>query len=337
MDFDDCPITEEEVIAVLGSSYKVQGHELVYRCPACPGGDKKGDNLKFNRTKNVLHCFACDFAEEVTGIIARRRFEVRKGNQPQQQSYEFQRQEPVEEVQKPVKEKEIARENLAEYYIKCNERLLSDKTLLKKLYEKHSIMPMTACECFIGFDGTKDKLVFPSRAAGKDPLDNMLIEDNGAEYREIGGEKTIRRISGYDIGICVARYVFRADNGIICEGYKDAYNLVQILKLTDRELLDRTTIFTLQNGTGSINTENCLQKINWRKFKTVGVLMDNDKAGDVATETAQELFSCMADLREEYINGFNDVQERFLEEFGHLVDIDKALEMKWLTDYSEGA
>ena len=61
LDFDLYPITEEEVISILGNNYKIQNEELVWRCPACPNGDKSGDNLKFNRNKHVLKCFACGF------------------------------------------------------------------------------------------------------------------------------------------------------------------------------------------------------------------------------------------------------------------------------------
>lgn len=339
LDFDEFPITEEEVVAILGTNYKVQGQELCFRCPACPGGDKHGDNLKYNRQKHVLKCFACGFEKEICEIIARRRFE-KQGNsgyqQPAQESYTFERREAPEQTEQALKTKEIAQEYLAEYYLACNYRLMRDKNLLRKIYEKHTIMPATACSCFIGYDDKKDMLVFPSRAVGKDPTDNLSIVDNGAEYREYEGEKVIRRISGYDAKICAVSSKAFVMHGIICEGYKDAYNLIQIMKMTNPELLNCTAIFTVQNGTNSINVDNCLQKVNWHRFETIGVLFDDDTAGDKATEIAQELFPIMKDLRKEYINGYNDIQERFAKEFGVNVDIDRALSAGWLKEY-EGA
>ena len=336
IDFDTMPITEQEVISILGNNFKTQGQELVWRCPACPGGDKKGDNLKFNKEKHVLHCFACDFSEHITGIISRRRFEKHSGQEQQTpEAYSFTRTESTCDITTPVeKEKEIPQGALSDYYLKCNINLMSNKDLLKKLYAKHSVMPLAASACFIGYDYNKNMFVFPSRAVGKDPTDNQLITDNGAEYREIEGEKTIRRISGYDPAICAVHCGAFVMHGIICEGYKDAYNLFQLLKMTNPELMNCTAIFTVQNGTNSINTNNCLQKVNWNRFETIGLLMDNDKAGDRATEIAQELFPKMKDLRLEYLKGtYNDIEERFKTEIGCQVEIDKALQAKWLDEY----
>lgn len=330
IDFDTNPITEEEVIAVLGKNYKVQGQELVWKCPACPGGDKHGDNMKFNRVKHVLNCFACDFAEEIVGIIARRRL-----GQKMPEHQEFARRETIAQIEQVEKEKEIAQEALSDYYFRCHYNLMRNKDLLKKMYLKHGILPLTACNCFIGYDSKKNMLVFPSRAIGKDPTDKMLITDNGAEYREIEGEKIIRRISGYEPKICSVLHGDFIMRGIICEGYKDAYNLIQIMKITEPEILSHTAIFTVQNGTNSINTNNCLQKVNWYRFETIGIIMDNDKAGDTATVIATELFPCIKDMRNEYINGYNDIQERFEKEFGEQVDINKALSAKWLDEYEE--
>lgn len=334
IDFDDNPMTEEEVISVLGNNYKKQGAELVWRCPACPGGDKSGDNLKFNKNKNVLKCFSCDYAEEITGIIARRRL---RGNSdyPIEHVRKTQPAEPIYQTEDTPKEKEIKQEQLAEYYMNCHNRLMCDKQLLKLMYEKHSIMPITACNCFIGYDERKGMLVFPSRAAGKDPTNNSLIEDNGAEYREIKGKKTIRRIVGYEPKICAVDCGAFVMHGIICEGYKDAYNLIQIMKMTEPELLNCTAVFTVQNGTNSINANSCLQKVDWNRFETIGVLMDNDTAGNKATEIALELFPRMLDLRVKYISGYADVQERFCKEFGPIVDISRALSASWLESYKE--
>ena len=329
-DFDINPITEEEVISILGNNFKVQGDEIVYRCPACPGGDTKGDNLKFNRRKHTLICFACDFATEVCAIIARRRL-----GRTSSSDNDFTRREFEEElIERPEKEKEIKQEDLAEYYFNCHNTLMRNKSLLEKMYKKHSILPSTACNCFIGYDDKKNMLVFPSRSSGKDPADNSLIIDNGAEYREIEGEKIIRRISGYDPAICTVHCGVFVAHGIICEGYKDAYNLIQILKITNPKLADCTAVFTVQNGTNSINANNCLQKVNWNIFETIGIIMDNDEAGNIATKIALDLFPKIEDMRKSYILGYNDIEQRFITEFGPDIDIDKALSANWLNEYN---
>ena len=339
IDFETDPITEQEVISLLGKNYKVQGDELVWACPACRGmgGDRAADNLKFNRSKHILKCFACDYGQEITSIIARRRFEAQQGNGEDfsaQTSPIYTPPPPSMPRQEKPKEKEIPQDKLDEYYWDCGVMLFRHKDILRKMFEKHSIMPKTALECNIGYDEKKDMLVFPSRAIGKDPTQSMFpyCEANGAEYREYTGEKKIRRISGYDSRICLVTGNSFAMRGIICEGYKDAYNLYQLMKITQPEIISHTAIFTVQNGTNSINTDCCLQKVNWRRFESIGLCMDNDKAGDEATELALGLFDCMEDLRPQLIAGYNDIQKRFEKEFAPQVDIEKALQASWIDE-----
>lgn len=344
IDFELDPITEEEVISILGTDYKTQGDELVWACPSCrmSGGDKAADNLKFNRSKHVLKCFACEFGMEITSIIARRRFEAQRGEDgegsrstqtPYINNYQIQTKAPVQE-NKP-KEKEIPQDQLDVYYWNCMVALMKRKDILRKMFEKHTILPKTALDCGIGYDENKDMLVFPSKAIGKDPTSTMNYDltPNGAEYREYQGDKTIRRISGYDSKICCVYSSGFAMHGIICEGYKDAYNLIQLLKMIEPEKLSYTAIFTVQNGTNSINSDLCLQKVNWRRFEEIGVLMDDDKAGNEATELALDLFNNMTDLRRTYLNGYNDIQARFKAEFADKIDIEKALQASWLNDF----
>ena len=332
LDFDLYPITEEEVISILGNNYKIQNEELVWRCPACPNGDKSGDNLKFNRNKHVLKCFACDYGQEITGIIARRRFEKITGRQFT--PYNLPTSDVAERPEQP-KEKEIKEDDLLNYYAECNKNLLLNDDILVKMFEKHTILPVTAIECTIGYDTQKDKLVFPSIATGKNPQDCTLFFNNGAEYREYEGEKYIRRISGYEPRICNIWFSPSATQAIICEGYKDAYNLLQYLKLTQPNKVDKTSIFTVQNGTNSINTNNCLQKVNWNLFNKCYLLMDNDDAGNHATEKALDLFPKMIDYRPELLQGYNDVQELFSANFKSQVDMSKALKSDLLKGVRE--
>lgn len=336
IDFETNPITEEEVIAILGNNYKTQGSELVWKCPACPNGDKSGDNLKFNRDKHILKCFACDYGTEITGIIARRRYEVERGDgevTPPPPPPVYNSAPRVEETVE--KEKEIPQDKLDTYYWNCLVNLMQNKDVMRKMYEKHTILPKTAMECFIGYDHIKDMLVFPSRAVGKDPTQSMPpdLTANGAEYREYTGDKKIRRISGYEAKICCVHGTPFCMRGILCEGYKDAYNLYQILQLTDPERLSYTAIFTVQNGTNSINYNGCLQKVNWKRYDEMLLLMDNDAAGDKATEIALGHFNNMRDYRQEFLGEYNDIQQKFKAEFGDKVDIEKALSAPWIDEW----
>lgn len=338
IDFEDYPITEEEVISILGNNYKTQGNELVFRCPSCAavGRDRAADNLKYNKDKHILKCFACDFGAEITGIIARRRFEANKGNgevTQMPQTYDFvsnQKEEITIE-----KEKAIPEDKLNNYYWNCQVNLMKRKDILRKMYKKHTILPRTALDCGIGYDIDKDMLVFPSRAIGTNPTESMLMDltPNGAEYREYIGDKKVRRISGYDSRICCVYGGNFTMNAIICEGYKDAYNLLQILRMTDIERLNYTAIFTVQNGTNSINSGNCLQKVNWKMCDEVYLLMDNDAAGDKATELARDLFPKMKDYRNLFLGDCVDIQEKFEKTFGSIVDIEQALNASWIDEW----
>ena len=336
LDFDTNPITEDEVISILGNNYRRQGDELVWRCPACPGGDKSGDNLKFNRTKGIIKCFACDYGTTVTGIIARRRFAAYRGEEQPDYQLPQREQQAVPPAPLIEKEKAIPENQLDIYYWNCHIALMKRKDILRQMFEKHTILPRTAAECIIGYDEEKDMLVFPSKKVGKAPTAAMVgSTPNGAEYREYKGEKKVRRISGYEPKICTIYATALTKQAIICEGYKDAYNLIQLLKMTDPETLEHTAIFTVQNGTNSINADNCLQKSDWRKFDEVGLLMDNDNAGSKAIEVARDIFPIMQDVRDIYINGYNDVQKRFETEFAPKINIEKALNAPWLADYEQ--
>lgn len=339
VDFDEYPLTESEVIAILGNDYKEQGQELVWRCPACPNGDKHGDNLKFNRQKHVLKCFACDYGKDVTGIIARRRFEFINGLEGKEYHLGKDDYEPISSTKREdEKPKEITVDNLPMYYLQCNQRLFSRKDVLLEMWKKHTIMPKTALDCLIGYDDKKDMLLFPSRAIKSENPNNATpynCEDNGGEYREYQGEKKVRRIAGYNPRIVFVYGNKNYNEAILCEGYKDAYNMVQILKIEGN--LDKYAIFTVQNGTNSINADNCLKKINWNTFEKVHIVMDRDDAGNEATSVAINMFpNLMTDSRDLFLKQYGDVQERFKGEYASRVNIDKMLSATWIDELANG-
>lgn len=339
IDFDENPITEDEVIEILGNNYKKQGHELVWRCPACPGGDKSGDNLKFNTQKGIIKCFACNYGNEIAQIIFRRRIQRSKGQDYDElilppRNVNLQSNYVLPETED--NEKDIPQEELESYYWNCHIALMKRKDVLRKMFLKHTILPRTAMECMIGYDVEKDKLVFPSKAIGADPTEALYgTTPNGAEYREYQNKKTMWRIKGYEPKICSVYATGFTMEAVICEGYKDAYNMVQLLKILNPEKLSYTAIFSVQNGTNSINANNCLQKSNWNKFDKVELVMDDDHAGNKAVELARSFFPKMIDARKTYLNGYNDVQKRFEKEFATSIDIEKALSAKWIDDYSK--
>lgn len=327
LDFDINPITEEEVVSILGNDYKEQGDELVFQCPSCK--DTSCDNLKFNKVKGVIKCFACDYGKTLTSIIARRRFNKVGGGRTHlsHQTNNINTEPPAE------KEPEIAQQNLDLYYWNCHLALMKNKDILRAMYEKHTILPKTACDCGIGYDKNKDMLVFPSKAVGKDPRFNLGTFANGAEYREYKGDKKVRRISGYEAKICRIWGWEETNRFILCEGYKDAYNLYQFLQATNPKELDYLLILTIQNGTNSLNYNQCMQRIALKYFDKMYVCFDNDEAGNKATNEAINLYPKIEDLRPKLINGYNDIQERFKAEIAPKIDINKALNAEWLKEY----
>ena len=288
-----------ELREVLGNETRAKYGTYYFRCPECAsmGKDTKGDNLVFNSSNGKLRCFGCgDGQYKVLGMIN----ELRKKNGYWKQENYEKRQEKKQEIQKQEAKPlwfEINKEELLQYNWEATEELLEAQPVVDWLYEKHGINRQTIEDCGIGLDCDKNAICFPIYSISHE---QMLV---GFEYRLIGDKKQIWRTP--QAPACLASIWGRtaAPNIIICEGFKDAYCLKQMLELQNKA--GDYYILTPANGVADIL--NHLPLIDFSQYKTSYLLLDNDSAGDKATSEILEQYPFFIDKR-----GFlkkNDIED----------------------------
>lgn len=288
-----------ELREVLGYETRAKYGTYYFRCPECAslGKDTKGDNLVFNSSNGKLRCFGCgDGQYKVLGMIN----ENRKKNGYWNQENFDKRQQKKEEIKKQEKKPlwfEVNREELLQYNFEATEELLEAEPVVEWLYNKHGINRQTIEDCGIGLDCDKNAVCFPIYSIMHE---QMLV---GFEYRLIGDKKQIWRTP--QAPACLASIWGRkaAPNIIICEGFKDAYCLKQMLELQNKA--GDYYILTPANGVADIL--NHLPLIDFSQYKTSYLLLDNDSAGDKATSEILEQYPFFIDKR-----GFlkkNDIED----------------------------
>lgn len=288
-----------ELREVLGYETRAKYGTYYFRCPECAslGKDTKGDNLVFNSSNGKLRCFGCgDGQYKVLGMIN----ENRKKNGYWNQENFDKRQQKKEEIKKQEKKPlwfEVNREELLQYNFEATEELLEAEPVVEWLYNKHGINRQTIEDCGIGLDCDKNAVCFPIYSIMHE---QMLV---GFEYRLIGDKKQIWRTP--QAPACLASIWGRkaAPNIIICEGFKDAYCLKQMLELQNKA--GDYYILTPANGVADIL--NHLPLIDFSQYKTSYLLLDNDSAGDKATNEILEQYPFFIDKR-----GFlkkNDIED----------------------------
>ena len=268
-------ITVEEIREVLGDETKSKYGTYYFRCPDCAkyGRDTKGDNLVFNSSNGKLRCFGC--GEGQTTVL-------KMINESRQKL----REQREAEAKKPLWY-EVNREELLQYQIEAEQELLEAEPVVDWLYEKHGINEQSIRDCGIGLDADKNAICFPIYSLQHE---QMLV---GFEYRLIGDKKQIWRTD--QVPACLAGIWGRenASHVIICEGYKDAYCLKQMLELQNKA--NDYLILTPANGVADIIYH--LPHIDFSKYKTCYLLLDNDAAGDEATSNIIEEYPFFIDKR----------------------------------------
>lgn len=116
----------------------------------------------------------------------------------------------------------------------------------------------------LGLDFFKNKWVFP--------IFDMSANLVGFEYRYKDlKQKKIWRQQGTPK--CMAIVYGCGKNLYICEGYKDCYLMIQILK--HHNMLDNSTIVTSSNGVS--HTLDVINSIQFNKYDNIYLCLDNDK------------------------------------------------------------
>lgn len=283
----------EELINVLGTPKRSVGHQHYFRCPSCAsvGGDSSGDNLLFNSKKGVLKCFACsNGAKEVLNLINKKRGP---------QDYKKIQKNPI--IRDSKNWWELNLDNLIKYQIAVISEM--KPYVFDWLKRKHGITKEAIDACGIGFDNKPSMVNLQSSVCFPMYSLNHNLKLVGFELREMGLEKRIRHTPDSPSCICGVYGRINADYLIICEGFKDAYNLYSMLK--DKDFL----ICTPAHGCKDIL--NNLEDLDLSKFKKCYLLLDNDKAGDEATKEILDKYPFFIDKRS-LLKGYKDVSEYWM-------------------------
>ena len=267
----------------MGEPIRSRYGQYYWQCPICAqsGGDTHKDNLLFNEQKGNLRCFACGGQKQVLEMINKT---VDKN--------EYKPSEP-----RPTRELwyEANRENLLDYQHQANNELLNMPVVIEWLYNNHGINKQSIINCGIGCDESLNAVCFPIYSLNH----NALV---GFEYRQISEVKKIWRTP--DSPSCIAQIYSNGKNLIVLEGYKDSHILKQMLELQNK--VSGYTIMTPSNGVESLF--NNLNDVDYSKYNTCYLLLDNDEAGDRVTKQVLEYYKFFIDKRDFLIkNNCKDV------------------------------
>ena len=279
-------ISVEELRAVLGYETKSKYGTYYFRCPECAkyGKDTHGDNLVYNSSNGRLRCFGCGEGQMTA---------LRMINEYRQKTGYWQKSKEEREKSKPKFEKkplwyEINKEELLMYMCEATEELLEAEPVVEWLYNKHGINKQSIIDCGIGMDADKNAICFPIFSINHEQI---LV---GFEYRLIGETKKIWRTKDSPSGIAQVWGRKSAPYVIILEGYLDCYCFKQFLE--KKGLSDDYLILTPANGANDLLKH--LNKIDFSKYKTCYLLLDNDNVGDTVTDNILEQYNFFIDKRE---------------------------------------
>lgn len=278
-------ISVEELREVLGYETKSKYGTYYFRCPECAkmGKDTHGDNLVYNSSNGRLRCFGCGEGQMTA---------LRMINEYRQKTGYWQKSKEEREKSKPKFEKkplwyEINKEELLMYMCEATEELLEAEPVVEWLYNKHGINKQSIIDCGIGMDADKNAICFPIFSINHE---QMLV---GFEYRLIGETKKIWRTKDSPSGIAQVWGRESAPYVIILEGYLDCYCFKQFLE--KKGLSDDYLILTPANGANDLLKH--LNKIDFSKYKTCYLLLDNDNVGDTVTDNILEQYNFFIDKR----------------------------------------
>lgn len=298
-----------DIINILGQPTRKAGHQYYFRCPACKnrGGDKSGDNLLFNSNKGLLKCFACDDgAREVLRLINQ--------NKNRGKTTDTNHQVVSQRIGESQSQYFFVKnaDNLIKYWEESINELLQYRDYCKELYLRHSIESDIACDLGVGLDLNPN---FPNLGPSIGPcfIFPMIMPRYGTitgfELRQIGDKKLIRRSPAIPNGLCkvwgLDRFIDDVKHAIVVEGFKDACNLYSLLKRGGKKLYE-WFIYTCPHGVGSL--PQCISDIDWLQFNGCYLILDNDQAGDSATDKIIQNYPFFKDKRN-LLKGYKDITD----------------------------
>lgn len=256
-------INLDDLVQELGK-YKKNGEHYYFQCPYCM--DKHKDNMIYTPSKNLLYCFANDeHSKQILSEINKKKY--------------------ADKIDVHIPQYLNKQSEYLNYVVKSNDYLLSNDKALEYLQKTRGINKDTVEKVGMGFDKENNKWVIPIFA------DDMFI---GFEYRaadfkhkKIWREKDTKRCLAYVYGKA------KNDTLFICEGFLDAYILVQMLK--EYNILQYSTVASVSNGVNG--TLAIMPEIKFNNFDTIKLMLDNDEAGDLMTERVLSKYPFVIDAR----------------------------------------
>lgn len=308
-------LTLNDIQEYTGQQGKKQGDEVVFACPICNslGHDKSGNNLKFNTKKNVLYCFYDNSHNRLLlSEIMKKKHESKRMENKEIPAYIKNQEQYIYYMElcnsallgtltkdwiDAVNKQDMFEDNEYNFYLAL---INSDKPQKARAYlkEQRGINTSTIEQTGLGFDFKARKWVIP--------IFDMSCNLVGFRYRgalfsekkvwtEKGTPKTLARFYGADT----------AKTCYIGEGEWDCIVLVQwLLENNQKDFM----VVSPSNGASSLLS--VMPQLQLNKFEQIKLIMDNDTAGDKATEEVLKSYPMVIDgrgfLKQSGIKDIND-------------------------------
>ena len=308
-------LTLNDIQEYLGQTGKKQGSEVSFSCPLCNslGRDRHGDNLKFNTFKNVLYCFCEDsHSKQILSEIMKKKHEAKRMENKEIPAYIKNQEKYLYYMElcnsallgtltkdwiDAVNEQDMFEDNEYNFYL---DLINTDKPQKARAYlkEQRGINTSTIQQTGLGFDFYARKWVIP--------IFDMSCNLTGFRYRgalfsekkvwtKKGTPKTLARFYGADT----------AKTCYIGEGEGDCIVLVQwLLENNQKDFM----VVSPSNGASSLLS--VMPQLQLNKFEQIKLIMDNDTAGDKATEEVVKNYPMVKDerafLKQSGIKDIND-------------------------------
>lgn len=303
-------ITLEDLQKELGE-YKKSGGHYYFQCKYCL--DEHKDNMIYTPSKNLIKCFADDtHSRQLLSEIMKKKHEEKKMSNVEipkyvrfQEAYimyqQFCNDMLLGKFNKDwldyIKKNDVLEEGEEEYYLNLN---IASESKEKRDYlkQQRGIKADIIENTGLGFDFFSNKWVIP--------IYDMSCNLVGFRYRgalfsekkvwtEKGTPKTLARFYGADT----------AKTCYCVEGEWDSLIMVQwLLENNQKDFM----VVSPSNGASSLLS--VMPQLQLNKFEQIKLIMDNDSAGDKATEEVLKTYPMMVDgrgfLKQSGINDIND-------------------------------
>ena len=303
-------ITLDDLVQELGS-YKKNGQHYYFQCKYCL--DEHKDNMIYTPSKGLLKCFAVDnHASILLSEIMKKKHEAMRMENKEIPAYIKNQEKYLYYMElcnsallgtltkdwiDAVNEQDMFEDNEYKFYL---DLINTDKPQKARAYlkEQRGINTSSIEQTGLGFDFKARKWVIP--------IFDMSCNLVGFRYRgalfsekkvwtEKGTPKTLARFYGADT----------AKTCYCAEGEFDAIILVQwLLENNQKDFM----VVSPSNGASSLLS--VMPQLQLNKFEQIKLIMDNDTAGDKATEEVLKSYPMVVDgrgfLKQSGINDIND-------------------------------